>query len=141
MCRYLEACREKILTQSVSEGVDTLLTYLYRALNRVEDMERLASSTNWCVVVCADYCYCGFTLFKTCKLLCFTFIILMSILCISYLIEEISINFENLDSKVFISRNGAYYSLRKFGKKILFFGMATFNVFQKEYCVNCKIKT
>lgn len=48
--RYLEACREKKLTQSVSEGVDTLLMYLYRALNRVEDMEKLASSTNWCVV-------------------------------------------------------------------------------------------
>ncbi|MED6133669.1 hypothetical protein PIB30_030309 [Stylosanthes scabra] len=48
--RYLEACREKDLTQSVREGVDTLLMYLYRALNRVEDMERLASSTNWCVV-------------------------------------------------------------------------------------------
>ncbi|CAL0324401.1 unnamed protein product [Lupinus luteus] len=48
--RYLEACREKDLTQSVREGVDTLLMHLYRALNRVEDMERLASSTNWCVV-------------------------------------------------------------------------------------------
>ncbi|KAJ1427930.1 Vacuolar sorting protein 39/Transforming growth factor beta receptor-associated domain 1 [Sesbania bispinosa] len=48
--RYLEACREKNLTQSVKEGVDTLLMYLYRALNHVEDMERLASSTNWCVV-------------------------------------------------------------------------------------------
>ncbi|KAI5422959.1 vacuolar sorting protein 3 [Lathyrus oleraceus] len=48
--RYLEACREKKLMQSVSEGVDTLLVYLYRALNRVEDMERLASSTNWCIV-------------------------------------------------------------------------------------------
>lgn len=121
MYRYLEACREKKLTQSVSEGVDTLLMYLYRALNRVEDMERLASSTNWCVVVCADYCYCGFTLFKTCKLLCFTFIILMSILYISYLIEEISINFENLESEVFSSRNVAYYSFREFGKKNLVF--------------------
>ncbi|KOM58664.1 hypothetical protein LR48_Vigan11g169800 [Vigna angularis] len=48
--RYLEACREKDLTESVREGVDTLLMYLYRALNCVEDMERLASSTNWCVV-------------------------------------------------------------------------------------------
>ncbi|XP_061341073.1 vacuolar sorting protein 3 [Gastrolobium bilobum] len=48
--RYLEACREKNLSQSVREGVDTLLMYLYRALNRFEDMERLASSTNWCVV-------------------------------------------------------------------------------------------
>lgn len=57
MYRYLEDCREKNLSQSVREGVDTLLMYLYRALNNVEDMERLASSTNWCVVVCADYCY------------------------------------------------------------------------------------
>ncbi|KAH1241636.1 Vacuolar sorting protein 3 [Glycine max] len=48
--RYLEACREKDLTESVREGVDTLLMYLYRALNSVEDMERLASSINWCVV-------------------------------------------------------------------------------------------
>lgn len=71
MDRYLEACREKKLTQSVSEGVDTLLMYLYRALNRVEDMERLASSTNWCVVVRGDFCYCGFNM---CKLLCFAFI-------------------------------------------------------------------
>lgn len=55
MYRYLEASREKKLTQSVSEGVDTLLMYLYRALNRTEDMERLASSTNCCVVVCADF--------------------------------------------------------------------------------------
>ncbi|KAK7382866.1 hypothetical protein VNO80_01996 [Phaseolus coccineus] len=48
--RYLEACREKDLAESVREGVDTLLMYLYRALNCVEDMERLASFTNWCVV-------------------------------------------------------------------------------------------
>ncbi|XP_027335258.1 vacuolar sorting protein 3 [Abrus precatorius] len=48
--RYLEACREKDLMESVREGVDTLLMYLYRALNCVVDMERLASSTNWCVV-------------------------------------------------------------------------------------------
>ncbi|KAF7825849.1 vacuolar sorting protein 3-like isoform X1 [Senna tora] len=48
--RYLEACREKDLVQPVREGVDTLLMYLYRALNCVDDMERLASSTNWCVV-------------------------------------------------------------------------------------------
>ncbi|XP_028795690.1 vacuolar sorting protein 3 isoform X4 [Neltuma alba] len=48
--RYLEACREKNLMQLVREGVDTLLMYLYRALNRADDMERLASSTNWCVV-------------------------------------------------------------------------------------------
>ncbi|KAI4354234.1 hypothetical protein L6164_003120 [Bauhinia variegata] len=48
--RYLEACRGKTLTQPVREGADTLLMYLYRALNRVSDMEKLASSTNWCVV-------------------------------------------------------------------------------------------
>lgn len=48
--RYLEVSREKELTSSVREGVDTLLMYLYRALNRVEDMEKLASSENSCVV-------------------------------------------------------------------------------------------
>ncbi|XP_058196214.1 vacuolar sorting protein 3 [Rhododendron vialii] len=48
--RYLCVSREKDLTPSVMEGVDTLLMYLYRALNRVEDMERLASSENSCVV-------------------------------------------------------------------------------------------
>lgn len=51
--RYLHVSREKHLTPSVKEGVDTLLMYLYRALNRVEDMERLATSENCCVVVCA----------------------------------------------------------------------------------------
>ncbi|KAG8385151.1 hypothetical protein BUALT_Bualt03G0011900 [Buddleja alternifolia] len=50
MIRYLQACRERDLTVSVREGVDTLLMYLYRALNRVEDMERLASSENSCIV-------------------------------------------------------------------------------------------
>ncbi|KAL0460330.1 UNVERIFIED_CONTAM: Vacuolar sorting protein 3, partial [Sesamum latifolium] len=50
MIRYLQACRERDLAVSVREGVDTLLMYLYRALNRVEDMERLASSENNCVV-------------------------------------------------------------------------------------------
>ncbi|KAK7393772.1 hypothetical protein VNO78_22336 [Psophocarpus tetragonolobus] len=48
--RYLLACREKDLTESIREGVDTLLMYLYRAVNCVVDMERLASSTNWCIV-------------------------------------------------------------------------------------------
>ncbi|GFZ01542.1 vacuolar sorting protein 39 [Actinidia rufa] len=51
--RYLHVSREKHLTPSVKEGVDTLLMYLYRTLNRVEDMERLATSENCCVVVCA----------------------------------------------------------------------------------------
>ncbi|XP_059316452.1 vacuolar sorting protein 3 isoform X1 [Lycium ferocissimum] len=50
MTRYLEASRHKDLTPSVCEGVDTLLMYLYRALNRVDDMERLASSENSCIV-------------------------------------------------------------------------------------------
>ncbi|KAG5614535.1 hypothetical protein H5410_014359, partial [Solanum commersonii] len=50
--RVLEASRHKDLAPSVCEGVDTLLMYLYRALNRVDDMERLASSDNSCVVVC-----------------------------------------------------------------------------------------
>ncbi|KAM1244898.1 hypothetical protein ACFX2I_036164 [Malus domestica] len=47
--RYLEVSCEKELTPSVKEGVDTLLMYLYRALNNVYDMEKLASSTNSCV--------------------------------------------------------------------------------------------
>ncbi|GFQ04465.1 transforming growth factor-beta receptor-associated protein 1 [Phtheirospermum japonicum] len=50
MIRYLEACRERDLAISVREGVDTLLMYLYRSLNCVDDMERLASSENSCVV-------------------------------------------------------------------------------------------
>ncbi|XP_049405351.1 vacuolar sorting protein 3 isoform X24 [Solanum stenotomum] len=50
MTRFLEASRHKDLAPSVCEGVDTLLMYLYRALNRVDDMERLASSDNSCVV-------------------------------------------------------------------------------------------
>lgn len=41
----------KDLTSSVREGVDTLLMYLYRALNLVDEMEGLASSENWCIVV------------------------------------------------------------------------------------------
>ncbi|XP_062160348.1 vacuolar sorting protein 3 isoform X1 [Alnus glutinosa] len=48
--RYLEVCRQKELTLSVREGVDTLLMYLYRALNCISDMEKLASSTNSCIV-------------------------------------------------------------------------------------------
>ncbi|CAK9184466.1 unnamed protein product [Ilex paraguariensis] len=48
--RYLQASREKDLNPSVREGVDTLLMYLYRALNCVDDMERLASSENHCIV-------------------------------------------------------------------------------------------
>jgi hypothetical protein len=35
---------------------------------------------------------------------------------------------------------GAYYSLDILGKKSLALGMVTFNVFQKDNCVNCKIK-
>ncbi|PKA64379.1 hypothetical protein AXF42_Ash009601 [Apostasia shenzhenica] len=48
--RYLCICREKVLPPFVKEGVDSLLMYLYRALNRVHDMEKLASSQNNCVV-------------------------------------------------------------------------------------------
>lgn len=48
--RYLEVSRKKILALSVKEGVDTLLMYLYRALNLVDEMEKLASSKNSCVV-------------------------------------------------------------------------------------------
>lgn len=50
MIRYLQACRGRDLAISVKEGVDTLLMYLYRALNYVDEMERLASSENSCVV-------------------------------------------------------------------------------------------
>ncbi|KAL8033886.1 hypothetical protein ABFX02_13G185100 [Erythranthe guttata] len=50
MIRYLQACRVRDLAVSVREGVDSLLMYLYRALNCVDDMERLASSENSCVV-------------------------------------------------------------------------------------------
>ncbi|XP_055810495.1 vacuolar sorting protein 3 isoform X2 [Solanum dulcamara] len=50
MTRFLEASRHEDLTPSVCEGVDTLLMYLYRALNRVDDMEILASSDNSCIV-------------------------------------------------------------------------------------------
>lgn len=45
--------RQKDLTLAVKEGVDTLLMYLYRALNYVDEMEKLASSENYCIVVCA----------------------------------------------------------------------------------------
>lgn len=48
--RYLEVCRQKDLMLPVREGVDTLLMYLYRALNRISDMEKLASSRNNCIV-------------------------------------------------------------------------------------------
>lgn len=50
LIRYLKASREKDLPSSVREGVDTLLMYLYRALNFVDEMESLASSENWCIV-------------------------------------------------------------------------------------------
>ncbi|ERN20206.1 transforming growth factor-beta receptor-associated protein 1 homolog [Amborella trichopoda] len=48
--RYLEVSRNKDLDSSVKEGVDTLLMYLYRALNLHVEMEKLASSQNNCVV-------------------------------------------------------------------------------------------
>lgn len=48
--RYLEASRQKELTTAVREGVDTLLMCLYRTLNSIDKMEKLASSANSCVV-------------------------------------------------------------------------------------------
>ncbi|XP_051137207.1 vacuolar sorting protein 3 isoform X2 [Andrographis paniculata] len=48
--RYLQSCRGRELASSVKEGVDTLLMQMYRALNRIDDMESLASSENSCVV-------------------------------------------------------------------------------------------
>ncbi|KAG2623954.1 hypothetical protein PVAP13_3KG092900 [Panicum virgatum] len=48
--RYLCASRVKNLSSLEMEGVDTFLMYLYRALDLVDDMERLASSQNSCVV-------------------------------------------------------------------------------------------
>ncbi|KAL5985479.1 hypothetical protein ACLOJK_027463 [Asimina triloba] len=48
--RYLRICRDKDLNPSVKEGVDTLLMYLYRAINRLDEMEQLASLPNSCVV-------------------------------------------------------------------------------------------
>ncbi|KAM3405855.1 hypothetical protein ACQJBY_000090 [Aegilops geniculata] len=48
--RYLFVSREKSLSPAEMEGVDTLLMYLYRALDLVDDMEKLASSQNSCVV-------------------------------------------------------------------------------------------
>lgn len=48
--RYLCVSREKTLSPAEMEGVDTLLMYLYRALDLVDDMEKLASSENSCVV-------------------------------------------------------------------------------------------
>lgn len=58
MIRYLQASREKDLTPLVKEGVDTLLMYLYRALNYVDDMETLASSENSCVVCRRNWNHC-----------------------------------------------------------------------------------
>ncbi|KAJ1704228.1 hypothetical protein LUZ63_004007 [Rhynchospora breviuscula] len=48
--RYLVDSRNKELSPEVKEGVDTLLMYLYRALDLVPEMENLASSDNNCVV-------------------------------------------------------------------------------------------
>ncbi|CAD6215418.1 unnamed protein product [Miscanthus lutarioriparius] len=48
--RYLCASRMKNLSSPEMEGVDTLLMYLYRALHLVDDMEKLASSQNSCIV-------------------------------------------------------------------------------------------
>lgn len=48
--RYLEVSREKDFTTPVKEGVDTLLMYLYRALDNTDAMDKLASSNNSCIV-------------------------------------------------------------------------------------------
>ncbi|XP_020106961.1 transforming growth factor-beta receptor-associated protein 1 isoform X2 [Ananas comosus] len=48
--RYLHVCRNKVLLPPIKEGVDTLLMYLYRSLDLVDDMEKLASSQNSCIV-------------------------------------------------------------------------------------------
>ncbi|GMH02675.1 hypothetical protein Nepgr_004514 [Nepenthes gracilis] len=48
--RYLQVSRDKDLSPSVREGVDTLLMYLYRSLNYVDEMEKLASSENSCIL-------------------------------------------------------------------------------------------
>ncbi|GAB2262656.1 hypothetical protein Droror1_Dr00003653 [Drosera rotundifolia] len=48
--RYLQASRDKDLSLPVREGVETLLMYLYRSLNYIDDMEKLASSENSCIV-------------------------------------------------------------------------------------------
>lgn len=66
--RYLEVSRDKELTPSVKEGVDTLLMYLYRALDNVHEMEKLVSSANSCVVVCFLISYLFFILFLFCSL-------------------------------------------------------------------------
>ncbi|XP_074333376.1 vacuolar sorting protein 3 isoform X2 [Apium graveolens] len=50
MIRFLQESRRKDTNPSVREGMDTLLMYLYRAVNCVDEMERLASSENSCVV-------------------------------------------------------------------------------------------
>lgn len=64
----MQVSRGKDLTPSVREGVDTLLMYLYRALNHVDDMERLASSENSCVVVCVLSTFGFFTLLVSCNI-------------------------------------------------------------------------
>ncbi|KAJ3683189.1 hypothetical protein LUZ60_013416 [Juncus effusus] len=48
--RYLVAARDKELSPEMKEGVDTLLMYLYRALDLIPEMEKLASSENSCFV-------------------------------------------------------------------------------------------
>jgi hypothetical protein len=45
--------------------MDTLLMYLYRAHDLIDDMEKLASSQNSCVVVCISTVGMFFLLIKT----------------------------------------------------------------------------
>lgn len=49
--RYLKASKDNDLMPPVKEGIDTLLLYLFRALDLNEEMEKLASSPNNCAVV------------------------------------------------------------------------------------------
>lgn len=76
--RYLEASRQKELTTAVREGVDTLLMCLYRTLNSIDKMEKLASSANSCVVVCSSLLLC--LLFDNNVYMC-SFIFLLLMLC------------------------------------------------------------
>jgi hypothetical protein len=53
------------LSYPETEGMNTLLMYLYRAHDLIDDMEKLASSQNSCVVVCISTVGMFFLLIKT----------------------------------------------------------------------------
>jgi len=44
--------RDRDLDANVKDGVDTLLLKLYTELNQTDELKRLASSPNSCVLVC-----------------------------------------------------------------------------------------